>query len=145
MSDEIKLSGNERIEKVQELLDKHFESIKFIIDDYMVGSPEMCDEIEVVNERLKDDIHELELTEDFDYLYEHLKKMYTNDEDIDFEKLVEFVVEDDGHFLLTEELTRQGFTCIKIENMDKKSKLKEFLQTELFPFYNDQITFLQDL
>lgn len=35
-----------------------------------------------------------------------------------------------------------GYTVLKVKEMDKKSKLDEFINTVLFPYYNEQTQFV---
>lgn len=39
---------------------------------------------------------------------------------------------------LQSEMQIEGFIVLKIDSMDKKSKLKDFLSTDIYPYYNDQ-------
>lgn len=138
------LTGNERIEKVKEMLDEHFRKINLILEDYVATDEGMCDEIEVVNAGLRDEVDELEREEDFDYVFSALEKLEM-DSDIAFEdceRLVEFVAKDDGELYLTENLADKNYICVKVENMDKKAKLEDFLKTEIYTTYNDQQTYL---
>lgn len=131
------LSGNERIEKALALVEKHIESTKLIIDDYMAGSTEMCDEIEVINDRLKDAVEELKVEEDFNYVIKQLEKLEDDGEDIDYEKLLDIVVKEDEE-LFVEHLEKQGFFYVKLETMIHKEKILDFIKAEIYTSYNDQ-------
>ena len=35
-------------------------------------------------------------------------------------------------------MVQKGYSLVKIDNMDQRSKLEEFLNTQICPYYNDQ-------
>lgn len=39
---------------------------------------------------------------------------------------------------LKDGLANEGYTVLKVETMEKRSKLEEFVNSILFPYYNDQ-------
>lgn len=46
-------------------------------------------------------------------------------------------VKDDLKLALKSEMTTEGFLILKIDSMDKKDKLTDFIET-LYPYHNDQ-------
>jgi len=138
------LTGNDRIERVKEMLDEHFKKINLILGDYMAGSTEMCEEIEVVNQGLVEDVEALDRDEDFKYVFqslETLEKAHGLDSD-GYDRLVAFVGKDGGEYALTEYLADKNYICVKVENMDKKAKLEDFIKAEIYTTYNDQQNYL---
>lgn len=43
---------------------------------------------------------------------------------------------------IEDELRAEGYTVIKAQTMEKKSKLEEFVNSVLFPYYNEQQEFV---
>ena len=41
---------------------------------------------------------------------------------------------------LQSEISADGFIVLKVESMDKKSKLEDFINSQIFPYYNEQET-----
>lgn len=39
---------------------------------------------------------------------------------------------------LQSEMLEQGIIILKVDSLDKKSKLDDFIKTEIFPYYNEQ-------
>lgn len=135
------LTGNERIEKVKEMLDEHFKKINLILDDYMAGSTEMCDEIEVVNQLLAEEVEALERDEDFDSVFDALKQTKRTTTS-SFDLLANFILANEGESSLVYELSDKNYICVKVENMDSKAKLEDFIKSEIYPLYSDQQTYL---
>lgn len=136
------LTGNERIEKVKEMLDEHFKKINLILDDYMAGSTEMCDEIEVVNQALAEEVEALERDEDFEYVFDALKQTNKENDDVEFDLLANFILANEGESALVYELADKNYICVKLENMDKKAKLEDFIKSEIYPLHSDQQSYL---
>lgn len=40
--------------------------------------------------------------------------------------------------IVKDELKQEGYTILKAETMEKKGKLEEFINSVLFPYYNEQ-------
>jgi len=131
-----KLSRNQFIEKVLELLDNHIDTTRAILDDYLSGDDGMITELGAANENLRNSIEALEVEDDFKSLLEQIKKS----DDFDCGELLKLIADEDEDFILNYS-TNKGYALIKLETMEQRSKLEDFIKAEIYPYHNDENKF----
>lgn len=73
---------------------------------------------------------------DAESVIEELK--YTGLDDRDADILLSYICENNGVEKITEFLAGNGYAVIKIDTMEQQSKLREFIEAELYPSYSER-------
>jgi len=89
----------------------------------------------VVGEHLAGEALATELDDLFAELADHVK-----DDKFEIDDLDEY--DDEDLVDLVEHLKDKGYTVLNFDNLIERSKLDDFLRSEIFPRYNDQKAFL---
>ena len=139
------------IEKIQKEFDKHID----VVDAIMAESiePGLTVEVKAACDNFTIILSDLEDGENFDDL---LKKLDATElTNAQFGKLAKTIVDHDEFDLnimlskiedqseIADFLSDQSYVCVKLENMNQMEKLREFITTEIFPHYSDQMSFLK--
>jgi hypothetical protein len=130
----IKVKRDELIDITLELLKKHVDTTRAILDDYMLGDEDCRMELAVAQDNLKDEISEMEV----EYTYPKLLEMVKDHDDYNSSDLLELLIKEEGEICLREALQGRGYAIIKIDNILDQSKLQTFVETELYPNYCDR-------
>lgn len=124
------------IEKVQDLLDEHSKTVIAIVQDY-VGGDGMEHEISVAHDNLKSEIDLLD-GEEPELNLDKLIEKITDHKDYDSDKLIAVLDPSD----IDSYATSNGYCLIKVDNMNLRGKLEDFIKTEIYPHYADQNEFV---
>lgn len=141
--------------KIDEILEKYNLTTKAIVADY-IGDAEMQAELTWAFEKLQKQIKELTPVKaapfkpTFENLFALLEKLPA--EEVDCDALLEFCKgkiydPESALALLSREavkdlMTENGHIVIECNNIALRTKLEEFLYTEIYPHYNDQQKFV---
>ena len=139
------------IEKIQKEFDKHID----VVDAIMAESiePGLIVEVKAACDNFTTVLSDLEDGENFDGLLKKLDE--TELTNAQFGKLAKTIVDHDEFDLnimlskvedqseIADFLSDQSYVCVKLENMNQMEKLREFITTEIFPHYSDQMSFLK--
>lgn len=138
------------VEIILDLLNEHIKTTKAIVEDY-VGGLGMETELAAAYDNLEIEIRELDAEMDFDTLLDKMKEL--KDRDIKSDELLEFIKENNDYdsdkvieLLDPSDVdswaTSNGYVLIKVDNMNLRTKLEDFIKTEIYPHLADQNEFL---
>lgn len=142
------LSAEERTEIAVSAVNDALDKIKLVLADYLVDDDNLLNEVDVIGARLAGEIEELNVEEDFDYLFGKIKELKNSN--IDFDALVDFVVKEDMVAEFVQQipakevdtvigaLDLREYVVVKTPNLAVKMKLEEFVNTEVYPNHIDQ-------
>lgn len=122
------------IDYVLELLDKHIDTKSAIMDNYLSGDDGMLLELGEADSNLRQEIADIEV----DDSYQKLLSKIEDHDDYNSDDLLKLVDDKEGESALHEYLQTKGYAIIKIDNIQDQSKLQTFVETELYPLYNDR-------
>ena len=125
------------VDEVLDMLDKHQTDITAILDDYVVGDEEARSALASAAEYLRENVADIEVNADFDKLVEAV----VEHDDFDAEELLKAVDKEHGAYNLHEYVSGQGYGLIKVENIDQQSKLREFVESQIWPLHADRDNF----
>lgn len=129
-------------EEVKNLVANHLETVTTILDTYE-------DLLDVLDDGVK-----TELLAAVDNLTSSIDSLQEIDQDFTFEQLVEKLENVDASNIETDKLlalcdedeildwvktNKPGFILLKTESGDMEDKIRTFLETEIYPHYNDQV------
>ncbi len=122
------------IDAVLDLLKKHTETTKAILDDYALGDEDCRMDLAVADENLRDEIEEMEIEDSYSQLLQKVK----DHDDFSSEDLLEMLIKEEGEICLHEALQARNYAIIKIDNINDQSKLLDFVEKEIYPSYSDR-------
>jgi hypothetical protein len=125
------------VDEVLDMLDKHQTDITAILDDYVVGDEDARSVLAQAAENLRDEIAGIEVNADFDKLVGAV----VEHDDFDAEELLKAVDEEHGVYDIHAYVSGQGYGLIKVENIDQQSKLREFVESQIWPLHADRDNF----
>jgi hypothetical protein len=133
-------------QELEKLFKDHLAFCQGIMDDYVVDDG-FGTEINVAIDNLKDEIANLTgagddkayIKNDFKSIMDALQEM--EHEEIEESKLLDLVAEIDDT-LIYDYVKSEGYLYIKINNIVDQQKLEDFIKTEIYPAYNQQIEFM---
>lgn len=136
------LNRNEAIQAILKLVEKHNETVAAILNDYLVTDGAEL-EIGAAGNNLWNDIEVLvfedEPEEDFDALYKKLQNFAGDELNCeDLEKLSSLFSHGDKIEFLEGLALDKGYALIKVDTMLQQNKLREFVEAEIWPDYNQQ-------
>lgn len=124
-------------DKIIARFDEHQETV-----DAILKSEAFTEDVEVeitaANDNLQEDLNKLfEENNAFENIYPKLEHLRDENEltDENVEQLLGLIDDYD----ITSYLEDKGYSFVKIKSADQQAKLAEFLKTEIYPYYNDQI------
>lgn len=118
----------------------YLQTVKNILGDYAVDlmlGDGIITELDAAGETLVRELSEIDTTQDDDQVFKYIVEQVgeLNLDSWQTQELLSKLDEEE----VNEFVRGKGFMAIKIDNMDKQSKLEEFIETEIFPLYNDQV------
>lgn len=134
---------------IRDAVYNHIETIMAIHQTYGLDDGETV-ELETANDNLKTKLEELlediELVEEFEPLYDKMKELYLDEDEqkklfrlLSVDKLdANEILSEIDPGVLTDRMTDQGYSYIRLPGMADKAKLEEFITRELYPHFNDQ-------
>jgi len=121
------------IEKVNGLLDNYFDTTEAIIIENFADGSSFIAEMKAANDHLILQVDKLEDDKDFDTLLTELEEH----DDWDTGKILEGIGEDEVRSWFVE----KGYALIQCDSMEQRSKLEDFVTTEMYPHNNDRDNF----
>jgi hypothetical protein len=118
--------------EVNNILNDQLKIIQVVFEDYLADDG-LVTEVTAAIEVIRDEINVFEPDESDDHTIEKLKAIIDDCGDVIQEKILPLFDKDD---LL--DFLGHDYAYIKIENLAQREKLEAFVQTEIYPFYNDQ-------
>ena len=123
------ITSDNVIDEVLDLLKKHTETTKAILDDYALGDEDCRMELAVADENLRDEIEDS---------YSQLLQKVKDHADFSSEDLLEMLIKEEGESSLLDALQARNYAIIKIDNINDQSKLLGFVEKEIYPSYSDR-------
>jgi len=140
----------ESILKVVGLFQQHIDTTGAILEDYVVGNDGMFIELGEAHKSFLEAVKEIEIEDNAEKLIEKLGDQNLNESEYDslLKVLVGQYENTDDKLLGTMDaddiaahLSGKGYSIIKVDSA-KREKLKDFIESEIYPYYNDQKAFV---
>ncbi len=146
------MSAEERTEAIVGAVNDSHEKVKQVLSDYLadylVDDENLLNEVDVITGKLCESIEDLEVEENFEYLFGKIAEM--KHVDIEFEDLYKFIIENgnvcdfakgldsDQTADILDAVKLNGYVVVKVDNLDQQIRLEEFINSEIHPLHSDQ-------
>ncbi|MFA9212970.1 MAG: hypothetical protein ACEQSR_03885 [Candidatus Methylacidiphilales bacterium] len=138
------------IEEVILLFDNYLDTKKAIIDNYLIGDSGMVLELETADYNFKTELGSIQDEETFESILAQLKRVkhlktptallsrIIEVESITVDTLLEIVAAEDEDAIRKYQSDDGSYAVIKMESLEHRMKLEEFIKKEIYPNYADE-------